>query len=141
MNSQFPHRTILLVDDDSDIRSLYKAFLRHAGYAVLSCHNAHRAAEVFASRPNVDLLLTDIHMPEGSGVELAQTLTAAKPEMPVILISGEDLGQSRAAEILSRSWRFVQKPVSLPYLLDLIHTLLTPSLSLRGHNPGLPIPA
>jgi len=141
MNSQFPHRTILLVDDDSDIRSLYKAFLRHAGYAVLSCHNTQRAAEVFASRPNIDLLLTDIHMPEGSGVELAQTLTAAKPEMPVILISGEDISQRRAAEILSRSWRFVQKPVSLPYLLDLIHTLLTPSRNRRGFKSGLPIPA
>ncbi|WP_263411281.1 response regulator [Terriglobus tenax] len=141
MNPQFPLRTILLVDDDSDIRSLYKAFLQHAGYTVLSCHSAQRAAEVFTSKPNIDLLLTDIHMPEITGIELAHTLTAERPKLPVILFSGDDLPAEHAAGIVARSWRFVQKPVSLPYLLDLIHTVLTPSVSTRNYGQGWSIPA
>lgn len=141
MNPQFPLRTILLVDDDSDIRSLYKAFLQHAGYRVLTSQNAARAEDIFLSRNDIDLLLSDIHMPDETGIDLALKLVAHRSTLPVILISGSDLAPENTELIVSRSWNFVQRPVSLPYLLDVIHTALTPANVPASHRPEFLISA
>ena len=88
---------ILLVDDDPDIRSLTRTFLEHEGYSVFSSGDAERAAQIFRSVPQIDLLVTDVYMPGRSGLELARELKAIRSELPVLLISGGVLeeGQRR----------------------------------------------
>src|SRR5580692_3807490 len=79
---------ILLVDDDADVRSLTRTFLEHEGYSVFSSGDAERAAQIFRSLPQIDLLVTDLYMPGRSGMELGLELKAIRGELPVLLISG-----------------------------------------------------
>ena len=94
--------TILLVDDDPDIRSLTRTFLAHEGYSVLSSGDAERAVQIFRAVPQIDLLVTDLYMPGQSGMELARELKAMRPELPVLMIS---VGSWRASRKKScRQW-------------------------------------
>ena len=87
-NFEFSPSKILLVDDDPDIRSLTRTFLEHEGYGVFSSGDAERAAQIFRSVSEIDLLVTDLYMPGKSGMELAQELKELRSELPVLIISG-----------------------------------------------------
>src|SRR5579875_2766996 len=94
-------KRILLVDDDHQIRGLMRAFLQAEGYEVFSCSNGPRALKVFTLLGDVDLLLTDLQMPGMDGFELAEHVTAARTDLPVVIVSGsvmteELLGRIRA---------------------------------------------
>ncbi len=118
--------TILVVDDDPDIRSLTRTFLEHEGYRVYSSGDAARAMQIFSSVPKIDLLITDLYMPDGSGMELAFDLRDLKPTVPGVMISGGfvDLGQK--LQLQREGWRFLGKPFMLPELLSMVHQILSP---------------
>jgi two-component system, chemotaxis family, chemotaxis protein CheY len=118
--------TILVVDDDPDIRTLTRTFLEHEGYQVYSSGDAARAVQIFSSVPRIDLLITDLYMPNGSGMELAFELRDLKPTLPVVMISGGfvDLGQK--LQLQREGWRFLSKPFMLPELLATVHQILSP---------------
>ena len=117
---------ILLVDDDPDIRSLTRTFLEHEGYSVFSSGDAERAAQIFRSVPQIDLLVTDLYMPERSVLELAQELKSIRSELPVLLISGGMLEVEQETKLREEGWRFLAKPFRLPDLLTTVHRILAP---------------
>lgn len=82
--------TILLVEDEEMLREFVSTALSSLGYRVLTAGNGREALEVWADRRGeVDLLLTDVVMPESiSGRELAHTLIMDKPDLKVIFTSG-----------------------------------------------------
>jgi two-component system cell cycle sensor histidine kinase/response regulator CckA len=81
--------TILLVEDDDSVRVIVSAVLRRKGYTVVEAPGARVACEIFASRgDDIDLLLTDIVMPDMGGPALAQRLIGLRPELRVLFISG-----------------------------------------------------
>ena len=121
--SPFAHIPILLVDDDSDIRTLTRTFLEHTGFRVLTCATADRAARIFRSASHIDLLITDQNMPGRSGTDLAFQLKTIRPELPVLMISGALESVSRPA-LPRTGWNFLPKPFSLPALLDTVHRIL-----------------
>jgi two-component system, chemotaxis family, chemotaxis protein CheY len=121
---------ILLVDDDPDIRSLTRTFLEHEGYGVFSSSDAERAAQIFRSVPQIDLLVTDLYMPGRSGLELARELKALRSELPVLMISGMvDVAQER--RLKDEGWSFLAKPFRLPELLSTVHRILAPAEARR----------
>ena len=80
--------TVLVVDDDDQVRPVTAGFLRELGYAVIEAANAE-AAEVLAhAAGNVDLLVTDVVMPGADGPALAARLRAEWPDLPVLFITG-----------------------------------------------------
>jgi DNA-binding response OmpR family regulator len=117
---------ILLVDDDPDIRSLTRTFLEHEGYSVFSSGDAERAVQIFRSVPQIDLLVTDLHMPGRSGLELGRELKAVRNELPVLLISGGTGAEECAAQVRGEGWNFLAKPFRLPELLARVHRILAP---------------
>lgn len=117
---------ILLVDDDPDIRSLTRTFLEHEGYSVFSSGDAERAVQIFRSVPQIDLLVTDLHMPGRSGLELGRELKAVRSELPVLLISGGTGAEECAAPVRGEGWNFLAKPFRLPELLATVHRILAP---------------
>jgi two-component system, chemotaxis family, chemotaxis protein CheY len=117
---------ILLVDDDPDIRSLTRTFLQHEGYSVFSSGDAERAAQIFRSVPQIDLLVTDLYMPGQSGMELAQELKAMRSELPVLMISGGMMEIDQEAKLRDEGWSFLAKPFRLPELLAIVHRILAP---------------
>ncbi len=119
-------RSILLVDDDVDVRSLTRTFLEHEGYRVYSSGDAARAVQIFSSVPRIDLLITDVYMPERSGLELALDLRAMRAGLPVLMISGGLVEEDQQARLEEEGWRFLAKPFLLPDLLATVHGMLEP---------------
>jgi len=119
--------SILLVDDDPDIRSLIRTFLEHEGYIVYTAADADRAAQIFQRRKDVDLLITDYSMGKRSGIDLARQLHCSRPNLPVLVISGLVMDVEEMDRMKIRGLKFLPKPFSLPRLLSEVHEILNPS--------------
>jgi PAS domain S-box-containing protein len=100
--------TVLLVEDDEAVRRNTFRLLQSLNYRVLEARSGRVAAAIFAHDAGIDLLLTDMVLPDGmSGAELARTLRASRPGLPVVFMSGyteNALRDAMANEI------FVAKP-------------------------------
>jgi two-component system, chemotaxis family, chemotaxis protein CheY len=127
--------TILLVDDDPDMRSLTRTFLEHEGYRVFSSGNADRAAQIFSSVPRIDLLITDLYMPGRSGMELAVELKGLRTELPVLMISGGFVDDGKKTQLQLDGWRFLGKPFLLTELLATVHVMLELGEAERSRLP------
>jgi len=81
--------TILLVEDEDAVRRMTTQMLSRAGYQVLPAATPAEARAIFArQRSDIDLLLTDVVMPEMHGPDLADLLLAERPDLPVLFVSG-----------------------------------------------------
>jgi two-component system, OmpR family, response regulator len=116
---------VLFVDDDSDFRDIFAASFESMGYKVLVASNGHEAFEIVKAQP-VDAIISDIRMPNGSGVELLDQVRSQLSETPIILlvtgfseISADD-AYNRGAEAL------FSKPLDLKVLQQTVARLLTP---------------
>ncbi|MBF0114889.1 MAG: response regulator [Magnetococcales bacterium] len=78
---------ILIVDDDPDILALLTEMLVQAGHTIDVAENGREALQTLAQTP-VDMVMTDIFMPELDGLDLMATLLKAHPRMPIIAMSG-----------------------------------------------------
>ena len=103
--------SVMVVEDDPAVRGFVASTLERAGYRVLSAASPAEAVAL-AGGPSqtIDVLVTDIVMPEISGLTLARRLLAARPTMRVILMSGYD--PSLAGGQLDSSFQFLAKPFS-----------------------------
>ena len=108
--------TVLLAEDDNDLRYVMELSLSAMGYLVVACADAHLAATAFHAHTAIDILLTDFEMPRRSGVELARELTAIRPSLPVMIITGSILPAATMQEIHDRQWMYVSKPCHLAAL-------------------------
>jgi CheY-like chemotaxis protein len=82
-------RTILLVQCKSGVRNVMATILREHGYTVLEACNTREAAEVCNGHCGpIDLLMTDVEMPDSSGRDLAERLSVQRPAMRVLYVSG-----------------------------------------------------
>ncbi len=79
-------KTILLADDDVNLRRVMEFQLTEAGYQVLTAQDGAEALEVF-SENDFDCVVTDLRMPKLSGLELLEKIKAANAEIPVIVIT------------------------------------------------------
>jgi DNA-binding response OmpR family regulator len=107
---------VLVVDDLKPIRDLVADALRSAGYDTNAGGATRTAAEVLGSTP-IDLLITDLHLPVGSGEVLARSARTARPGLRVIVMSGS-AGEGETVDGV------VQKPFVLPTLLGLVKDVL-----------------
>ena len=99
--------TVLLVEDNDQVREFAESLLTELDYRVLSAPSAVEALEALAAN-HVDLLFSDVMMPGMSGVELAQRARDLRPDLPVLLASGysEEMagGDARAFETLAKPY-------------------------------------
>jgi CheY-like chemotaxis protein len=106
--------TILLVEDDDGVRRAASRILSRGGYSVIAAASPIEALELASARPEpLDLLLTDMVMPEMSGPTLASRLQAEQPGLPVVFASGF----TGAPDQLPAGAHFVSKPFNGPQLL------------------------
>ena len=83
------HETLLIAEDEPSVRNLVASALRHDGYRLLLASSAEEALTLADAHDGpIDLLLTDAMMPGKSGVELASLMSARRPGIPVIIMSG-----------------------------------------------------
>ena len=86
---RYGHETLLIAEDEPSVRNLVASALRHDGYRLLLAGSAEEALTLASAHGGpIDLLLTDAMMPGKTGMELASLLTAQRPGIPVIIMSG-----------------------------------------------------
>jgi signal transduction histidine kinase len=118
-------RTILVVDDEDAVRRLVAAVLRRHGFSIIEAANGREALAALAERYDVDLVISDVLMPELGGRELAKQLQRDRPEMPVLFISGytnQELANEGGS--LDTDATFLAKPFSSQQLMSAVSTLL-----------------
>lgn len=122
---------ILIVDDDQQIREMLRLTLERESHTVLEAADGVGAIAAFKTE-DVDLVITDIVMPEKEGIELIMELKGIDPEVRIIAISGG--GRINPEDYLKWARRFgvshtFCKPVDRQELLTAVDELLTPNVA------------
>jgi CheY-like chemotaxis protein len=120
-----PCRRILLVDDDASVRGTIAGLLRASGQDVFEVEGGAAGLRCLATTP-VDLVLTDLGMPEITGWEVARAAKARNPGLPVVLLTGwgDQVGMEAPPDV--RVDRVLTKPVLRSTLLATIADLAGP---------------
>ena len=121
--------TILVVDDEPGIRALVAKILRRENYDVVEAGNASEAiAAAQTHSAPVQLLLTDVMLPDRSGRQVAEQLSAAMPALKVLYISGFTDDESVRAGEFPPGSRFLQKPFTVGALVGKVREALEQQL-------------
>ena len=117
--------TILLVEDQRGIRELVHEFLKRKGYSVLCAADGNEALKIaHENADTIDLLVTDIIMPNMGGQELADRLTQARPRTKVLFMSGNPDQASLSGRLGDSPATVLQKPFPLEILLQEVRSIL-----------------
>jgi CheY-like chemotaxis protein len=117
--------TILLVEDEAVVRDLVCEILRETGYVVLPATSGAEAVKITADRSKaIDLLITDVVMPEMSGPELANKLRRARGEMRILYMSGYTDDAVLVRQGLPENCAFIRKPYTPMQFLQKVRETL-----------------
>ncbi|HNY28428.1 MAG TPA: PAS domain S-box protein [Candidatus Sumerlaeota bacterium] len=120
--------TVLLVEDEEAILSLGRTILERHGYTVLTAETATDALEQAALyKGPIHLLITDVVMPGLNGKELSARLTALRPGLKVLYMSGYTADVIAQHGILNQDVEFIQKPFTVSSLIQKVRAQLAPS--------------
>ncbi|MFZ2143236.1 MAG: response regulator, partial [Xanthobacteraceae bacterium] len=121
--------TILVVDDDPDVRGLAISSLETLGYRVFGADGGRAAIDFMGRNASIDLVLIDIAMPEINGVEAVQAILKERPGLPFLYMTGY-VGPTK----LDPSERVVKKPFTLAELAAKVEEVLFPGGASRLFN-------
>lgn len=117
--------TILLVEDEDSVRESTAEYLTESGYTVLKAAGGPNALEVAERHAgSIDLLLTDLIMPQMSGRELSERIAKTRPQIRVVFMSGYSNHMLSNEEILDPKHVLLQKPFRLEALGQLLREVL-----------------
>ncbi len=117
--------TVLLVEDEPDIMKMGRIMLQRQGYNVLSFGSPVEAIAVAQSHGSeIDLLITDVVMPEMNGRELARKLQSMYPDLGVLFMSGYTASIIAQHGVLDKGLNFIEKPFSIRELAEKVRQVL-----------------
>jgi DNA-binding NtrC family response regulator len=129
---------VLLVDDEPDQVALLRAMLTPLGMEVATAESAEQALAAFRRHP-VDVVVTDLHLPGASGIDLIRDLRQAETPPAVVLITGEGSVASAVEALKLGASDYLQKPVDPMRLVTLLQELLrSDDVREAGDNESLP---
>lgn len=122
-------KRILLIDDDGEVRHLLRVALERSGYEVLEADNGKAGVDLFRRTP-VDLVVSDIFMPEKEGIETIRELRREFPELKILAVSGGVPGLD-PEHYLNMARKLgadagLEKPFNQSQFLESVGELLTP---------------
>jgi two-component system, NtrC family, response regulator AtoC len=133
MKPEAPLLRVLIVDDDADIAAVFAEVVEREGFAATIAGSLAAArAEIAAIVP--DILLVDIHLPDGSGLDLLESLGPAAPE--VVLITGQASVETAVHALRLGAADYLTKPVDFPRLKMILGNL-TRTLEMKGEIGAL----
>ncbi len=119
-------RTVLVVDDEPMALKLVQSILEKRGFEVLSSTNPLDALEIFrSSQDRIDLLISDIVMPEMDGTRLAHQIAMLNPELPVLFMSGFVTETEVELDPAIGQFAFIRKPFRPQTLVQAVQKMLT----------------
>jgi PAS domain S-box-containing protein len=117
--------TIMVVEDDESVRELVRLMLEARGYAVLAVEDAEEATRLCRDRPGgVDLLLTDVVMPDVNGRDLAERLAEISPSMRILFMSGYSDEAVYRHGVIHPNSAFIEKPFTERTLAEKVREVL-----------------
>jgi len=117
--------TVLLVEDQDEVRKFSITALEKYGYRVMAAANLAEARKLFETEGNIfDVVFSDVVLPDGNGPELVDELLVQKPDLKVLLSSGYTDKKAQWDRIMERGYKFLPKPYSLESLLDALKEVL-----------------
>ena len=120
-----PGEVVLLVEDEPEVLQMTARVLRDGGYEVLEAENGRAALELLEKyRKHLDLLVTDVAMPQIDGIELAARLRRRHPHLPVVFTSGHVGDESLHSGLLGPESAFLLKPFPPDALIACARSLL-----------------
>lgn len=118
-------RTILVVDDEPMALKLVQSILEKRGFEVLISTSAKQAVKLFeAQSEKIELLISDIVMPEMDGTKLAGYLVSLNPELPVLFMSGFVTENEVADTSAIAQFAFIRKPFRPATLVQAVQKML-----------------
>jgi DNA-binding NtrC family response regulator len=122
--------TIALVEDEKTVLDLASRILRRKGYHVLPAENGRHAIDVIARYPHrIDMLVTDVVMPEMNGRDLADRINVMRPGVKILFMSGYSPEAVAQHGVLAQGAAFLEKPFSPDGLLRKVRDLLDATAS------------
>jgi len=120
---------ILVTDDEENIRGFMRQALEMEGHEVLEAENGRKALEILENNATINLVVTDMIMPDMDGLELIRNIQRDMPSMRVVAVSGG--GAIEADKYLEFAHRLgalitLEKPVEIDAFLDAIESALSP---------------
>jgi DNA-binding response OmpR family regulator len=119
-NAAAAPRTALVVDDETAIQRFVERVLSEAGFQTVVAHDGLEAVSVAATMSQVDLLVTDLMMPNMNGDELARRLRAGEPDLPVLYLTGFSDRLFADRMQLWENEAFLDKPTTVKGLLEAV---------------------
>jgi two-component system cell cycle sensor histidine kinase/response regulator CckA len=130
-------KTILVVDDEPEVRKLVAAMIAGLGHTVLTADSGEHALALYDKLgTRIDLLVTDVVAPGMSGPVLANRLLARQPDLKVLFISGYDHSHVVQSYVLNRGCTLLSKPFGAHQLRSLVHELLADARQSRAAGSG-----
>ncbi|MDQ6704633.1 MAG: response regulator [Acidobacteriota bacterium] len=127
--------TILVVDDEPEIRKLVSAMLTRSGYKLLMSDSGDNALKIFKKNDvPIDLLLTDVVAPGMSGPMLADQLTEIQPSLRVLFMSGYDQSQVVRKYVVERGFALLIKPFTVEQLEAKVAEVLSGPQGIAAHS-------
>jgi CheY-like chemotaxis protein len=121
-------KTILVVDDEPEIRKLVSAMVTQFGYAVLTADSGEHAMTLYRNhKAPMEMLITDVVAPGMSGPMLADKLTAIQPDLKVLYISGYDNTHVVQKYVVEKGHALLPKPFTMEELRARMAALLAPA--------------
>ena len=118
-------QTILVVEDDDAVRGVVERVLTRGGYTMIATNSAYEALNACHNAGvHIDALLSDVVMPEMSGLQLAERVREIRPDLPVLLMSGYIAGSQPGAQVLTHDLPLIRKPFTAAAMLESLHDLL-----------------
>ncbi len=108
--------TILIVDDEKNIRTTLSRALSLEGYRCVAAHDVASASECLAAEP-IDLVMLDVRLPDGDGRDLLVQLKQERPELPVVMMSGHGSIEMALAAVQAGAHTFIEKPLATEHIL------------------------
>ena len=119
-------QTILVVDDEPEVRKLVGAMVSRQGYNVLTADSGEHALNLFKKHKPIDLLLTDVVAPGMSGPMIADKLTELQPGLRVLYMSGYDNTQVVQRYVVEKGHALLHKPFTVDQLTRKVQEVMDP---------------
>jgi DNA-binding response OmpR family regulator len=116
-------RVIVLADDDRSMREALTTALEAHGFEVVEASSGAEAIEL-ASKKSADAVISDISMPDGSGLDVLSALSERGGEIPVIVVSGHAENQIREAALAAGAAAYLVKPIGVGELIRVLDAAL-----------------
>ena len=137
MKAEGGTETILLVEDESAVRAIAHRMLTSLGYTVIEARHGRDALTVAAdTQQKIDVLVTDVVMPEMGGRELVAALRVLRPALPVLFISGYTDDELMRRGVMDAGTRLLRKPFAKPDIARALRALLTGAAAKASETVG-----